>query len=75
MEDRGAGGRERRDLDARSARDRLAALLDLHPRELGVLSKERAQAMADTLEEEAEVPESAPLGASRAAPPTPAHAG
>lgn len=68
MEERGAGGRERRDLDARSARDRLAALLDLHPRELGALSKERAQAMANTLEEEEEdVSGHAPLGESRAA--------
>jgi hypothetical protein len=36
---------ERRDQRARNARDRLAGVLDLHPRDLRVISAEEAEAM------------------------------
>jgi diguanylate cyclase (GGDEF)-like protein len=42
---------ERRDLDARLARDRLAMMMGVHPRELRVLDSRLASAMADHMSE------------------------
>jgi diguanylate cyclase (GGDEF)-like protein len=42
---------ERRDLDARSARDRLALMMGVHPRELRVLDSRLASVMADRMSE------------------------
>jgi diguanylate cyclase (GGDEF)-like protein len=42
---------DRRDLEARSARDRLALMMGVHPRELGVLDARLASAMATHLSE------------------------
>ena len=43
-------GVERRDVVARAARNRLAALLAVHPRELGTLSLDAALAMIDEID-------------------------
>lgn len=43
---------ERRDLRARTARDRLAAVLELHPRDLRVISAEEAEAMEASIQQE-----------------------
>jgi hypothetical protein len=40
---------ERRDLRARSARDRLAGVLELHPRDLRVISADEAEAMEKSI--------------------------
>ena len=69
-----SGGRERRDVTARAARDRLARLLDLHPRDLGLLTRERAEAMACSVENGGSVPAGKPApgpGPEAAAPPRP----
>ncbi len=40
---------ERRDLEARAARDRLAGLLGIPPGELRIISREQAEAMASAI--------------------------
>lgn len=43
---------DRRDPRARNARDRLASALDLHPRDLRVISAEEAEAMEESIQKE-----------------------